>query len=169
MAQKIIINDVTYEGVQKLTIPKADSPGQSAVFVDTSDGTATATDAIKGTVFYVDGVRIVGDMPESAGSAETIDTKDEVVTIAAGQYTSASTVQLSTAAKNALTSGNLKSGVTILGVTGKPSVVDTELSTGGATASDIAKDKKAYINGEVVTGTHTDPKFSLSGGTLSIS
>ena len=37
-----------------------------------------------------------------------------------------------------------------------------------ATADDIKNGKTAYVNGKKVTGTHTDPAFSLANGVLSI-
>ena len=47
--------------------------------------------------------------------------------------------------------GNIKSGVTVLGVTGSTSVVDT--ADGDATATDILVNKSAYANGQKVTGS----------------
>ena len=37
-----------------------------------------------------------------------------------------------------------------------------------ATADDIKNGKTAYVNGKKVTGTHTDPTFTLANGVLSI-
>ena len=37
-----------------------------------------------------------------------------------------------------------------------------------ATADDIKNGKTAYVNGKKVTGSHTDPAFSLANGVLSI-
>lgn len=37
-----------------------------------------------------------------------------------------------------------------------------------ATADDIKTGKTAYVNGKKVTGTHTDPAFTLANGVLSI-
>lgn len=37
-----------------------------------------------------------------------------------------------------------------------------------AAAENIAKDKTAYVNGKKVTGTHTDPTFTLASGVLTI-
>lgn len=50
-----------------------------------------------------------------------------------------------------LVTGNIKSGVTILGISGKSSVVDT--ADANAAAANIKKGKTAYINGSKVTGT----------------
>lgn len=49
-----------------------------------------------------------------------------------------------------IVSENIKSGVTILNINGKSSVVDTEDAT--ALISDITRGKTAYINGQLITG-----------------
>jgi hypothetical protein len=62
------------------------------------------------------------------------------------------TVEAVTAAIDAsITSGNIKSGVTILGVSGSSSVVNT--NDANATAADIAQGKTAYVDGVKITGT----------------
>ena len=50
-----------------------------------------------------------------------------------------------------LISANIKSGITIFGVTGNSNVVDT--SSGDAVASDLATGKKAWVDGAEITGT----------------
>jgi hypothetical protein len=52
-----------------------------------------------------------------------------------------------------LVTGNIKSGVTINGVSGKASVVDTSDAT--AIAADIVSGKIGYVNGSKITGTAT--------------
>lgn len=37
-----------------------------------------------------------------------------------------------------------------------------------ATAADIANGKSGYVNGKKITGTHTDPTFTLANGVLTI-
>lgn len=52
-------------------------------------------------------------------------------------------------------STNIKSGATILGVSGDPMVVSTYVGSIGASASDILSGKAAYVNGNYVAGTGT--------------
>lgn len=68
-----------------------------------------------------------------------------------------------------LVAGNIKSGVTILGVDGGPNVNDTTLTSTAAGAGDIALGKQAWANGVLLTGTGSQPTISLSDGVLSIS
>lgn len=42
-------------------------------------------------------------------------------------------------------------------------------SDANATAADIKSGKTGYVNGKKVTGTHTDPTFTLTSGVLTIS
>lgn len=59
-----------------------------------------------------------------------------------------------------LTSANIKSGITILGITGKSSVKET--NDANATAADITLNKTAYVNGAKITGS---AKPTVSGAT----
>ena len=52
---------------------------------------------------------------------------------------------------------NVRAGMTIFGVAGKPEVVDT--SSGDATAGEIAAGKKAWVAGTEITGTADIPAY----------
>ncbi|MEI6168234.1 MAG: DUF1566 domain-containing protein [bacterium] len=64
-----------------------------------------------------------------------------------------------------LVTANIKSGITLFGVAGKSSVVDTASGT-PATAADILSPKKAYVNGSLVTGTMASQTLSANNGTV---
>lgn len=153
MAQKIMINGVTYSGVSSIKIPLA-------VFPDTSDATATEGNILNGQTAYVGGSLVTGDMPNNGAYRQTITAVAQVVTIPEGYHDGNGTVQLSAEGQEALVPGNIKNGVTILGVSGEANVNDTTLPDAGATAGDILTGKKGWVNGELVTGT------MASNGTL---
>jgi len=65
----------------------------------------------------------------------------------------AAPVVIASAEQAKIISGNIRSGVTILGVAGASAVVDT--SGGDATAAQILSGRKAYVAGALVTGSLT--------------
>jgi hypothetical protein len=205
MNRKVIINGVTYE-TEKIQAPLADDPYQLAVFPDTSDATADPASVKDGDTFYADGEKKEGTMPVNGDVSGTISTKDGTVTIPAG-HTTGGTVGLSSTEKAKLIAGNIRQGVTILGVGGSMSpsegvnaqsktvtptksqqvvqpdsgythlaqvtvgAIPAEYITttdANAAAADLTKGKTAYVNGKKITGTHTDPAFTLANGVLTI-
>ena len=90
------------------------------------------------------------------------------VTVPAGYYSSQATKSCSDAN---LVSGNIKSGVTIFGVSGATNVVDTTIASSAAAAANILNGYKAYANGALVEGSATVPTVSQDSQTkvLSIS
>lgn len=131
---------------------------------DTSDATALAENIEAGKSAYI----ATGKVEGTLSSISSIDKTDVTVTKTDTglDFSSANDIKTivtenapiklsSTNAKIAsaigLTSEKLANGNTILGVSGKTSIVDT--STGTAVAKDIRNSKKAYVNGSLVTGT----------------
>ncbi len=110
-------------------------------------GTAAAADVLSGKTFNsANGIGLTGTISSKAAASYTPGTSDQ--TIAAGQYLSG--VQTVKGDANLLTN-NIKSGVSIFGVSGKASVVDT--SDASAAASQILSGSTAYVNGSKITGT----------------
>jgi hypothetical protein len=152
--------------------------------VDTSSGDAAAEEILSGKKAWVDGLEITGTATGTSSCTGDATAGDVLFgktfsnatstgidgtmltqtllpdndAVNAGYYgaTSLSTVDTD------LATGNIRSGVSIFGVAGNPTVVDT--SSGDAVAADIADGKKAWVDGDEVIGT---AKCITCDGTLS--
>lgn len=85
---------------------------------DTSDDTATADEILNTKTAHARGTAITGRMPNNGGIEGYISDKDDVLTIPQGYHDGSGTAQLAAAQKDLLTPGNIKRGVTLLGVVG---------------------------------------------------
>ena len=155
MAKNVKINSVIYAEVPQVSIPLAEGEG-SAVFYDTSGATASSGDIGK-SVFLGSG-SVIGTMTDNGAVSGSIAKADGAYTIPAGFHNGSGSVRISKEEQAKLVSGNIKSGVTVLGISGKSSVVDTSDAT--AAAGTIVSGKTAYINGTKVTGSLTTVSVS---------
>lgn len=167
MAKTVKINGVTYKDVEKFQAPLASDPNQIAVFPETSDATAGAAQILKGYDAYVDGMKVGGTMPNRGTVNSDISTKDGTVTIQQGYHSGSGKVGISSGEQEKLIPGNIKAGVTVLGVEGDDYVVDT--SAGDIVASDLPKGKTGFAKGIQYKGTATYPNIMLADGVLNIS
>lgn len=206
MAQTVKINGVTYNEVDKVQMPLASDTSKMVVYVNTDDATAKAASIKDGETAYVGGQKIEGTMPVNGAVSGTITTKEGTVSVPEG-YTPGGTVGISSTEKQKIIAGNIRSGVTILGVAGSMSTTEgvnaqaksvtptksaqtvtpdsgynylssvevaaipaayITTTDANAAAADIMSGKTAYVNGKKITGSHTDPAFTLANGVLSI-
>lgn len=114
--------------------------------VDTSSGDAMVTDLLEGVVAWVDGAAITGTIPNRGAGPIIVPATTEQI-VSEGFYSTPITV---TGDSN-LVAGNVLNGVTLFGVTGDESVVDT--SSGDAAASDLISGMVAWADGVALTGT----------------
>ena len=119
MAQNVIINGVTYSNVPEVDIPK--NGGGTAKFYDTASADIAAGDVLTGKTAFGSSGSVSGSMANNGSTGGTISTKAGSVNIPAG-YTSGGSVSLASAAISDLTSANLLTGKTVLGVSGSLSV-----------------------------------------------
>lgn len=92
--------------------------GTSTFDADTSDADAVAAEILNTKTAYVNGNKVTGSMPNRGAIAETISTKNQVVTVAQGYHDGSGTVQLSSTEKAKLIAENIRQGITVLGVEG---------------------------------------------------
>lgn len=88
---------------------------------DTSDATMTEDELLLGAIGYKNGVRIVGKMPNNGAVTGTISLKDEQYSVARGYHDGSGKVGIAATEKAKLIAGNIRQGVTILGVEGSMS------------------------------------------------
>ena len=111
----VVINGVQYSEVPEVQIPLVGSG--TAKFYDASQANAAAADVLSGKVFVGASGEDTGSMTNNGSTGGEIETKSETIIIPAG-YTSGGTVGIKASAVSDLTSANLLSGKTVLGVSG---------------------------------------------------
>lgn len=111
----VVINGVTYASCPEVDIPK--SGGGTAKFYFTGDATAESADILTGKSAFGASGEISGSMASNGATGGTISTKAGTVTIPAG-YTTGGTVSISSTEQAKIIASNIKSGVTLLGVSG---------------------------------------------------
>lgn len=166
MAQNIRINGVTYSDVPYISIPLAEG-NDDAAFYDTTDADAAAGDVLSGKTFFGANGSVNGSMTNNGAVSRELSTPNDSYTIPQGYHNGSGTVTLKPSEAAKLVSGNIKSGVTMFGVSGSSNVVDT--SDADAAAAHILSGKTAYVGGAKVTGSMTTATVSQDSTTKVVS
>lgn len=96
----------------------ADITGTCDYDADTSDANATAAQILSGATAYVNGSKITGSMANRGAVTGTISTVAGTYTVQQGYHNGSGSVAISSTEQSKIIAGNIKNGVTILGVTG---------------------------------------------------
>ena len=92
--------------------------GESTKDSDTTDATAQQSEILATKTAYARGSKLTGNMTNNGAVTGTISTKAGQYTIPQGYHDGSGKVSIASAEQDKIIAGNIKSGVTILGVEG---------------------------------------------------
>ena len=92
--------------------------GTSTKDSDTSDATVAVAEMLDGKTAYARGTKLTGTMPNNGSVSQTIKNVNDSSTIALGFHDGTGSVEIDSNEKTKIVAGNIKQGVSILGVTG---------------------------------------------------
>ena len=152
MAKDVVIREVEYEDVPKVTIPLATGSG-SAEFVDTSDATLDSGGRmLSGYSAYADGTKYSGSIETKTGA--NLSASGATVTVPAGYYASQATKSVDSGSATAPatisgTSASVSTGTNTLTLSKTVSVTPTV--TAGYVASGTAGNSAVSLTASVTT------------------
>lgn len=85
---------------------------------NTQDATAAVAEVLTGKTFYARGSKLTGTMPDNDSISGEISDKNTPYTVPLGYHDGSGTVRIAETEKAKLIGGNIKQGITILGVAG---------------------------------------------------
>lgn len=106
---------------------------------DTQDATAAVAEVLSGKTAYARGSKLTGTMPNRGAVSGTISTKEGQYTVPQGYHDGSGKVGIAAAEQSKIVAGNIKQGVTILGIEGSYSGEGVNLQSKTATPKSTAQ------------------------------
>ena len=132
---------------------------------NTTDANASASEILASKTAYVNKVKVTGEMTNNGAVSGTISTKAGTYTVPAGFHNGLGSVAIDSTEQSKIIASNIKSGVTILGVTGNYSgqavtagavSVTPYLTSQTILPSSISKDYISQVNVSAISITYSD-------------
>lgn len=143
--------------------------------VDSTDATVTADEILKGKTGYARGSKVTGTMLNHGAVAGTISGKDDSYVVPVGYHDGSGIVEIDETEKAKLVPGNIRSGVTVLGVEGNMTGtedVNAQTKTVSPTTvqQTILPDEGYNYLSQIVVGTipYVESSNSAGGTTVTI-